>query len=195
MFTGIIEAQGEVTGAERAGGNLLLTVRSSISDELSVGQSLSHDGICLTVTGASAGAHTVTLIEETLSRTTAGEWRPGRKLNLERAIPATGRFDGHFVQGHVDTVARCESRENCDGSIVLRFSHPESPDFLAVSKGSIALNGVSLTVVDAGPAFFSIALIPITLEKTNLGVIAPGTGVNAEFDIVGRYVRRVAGRN
>ncbi len=192
MFTGIIETTGEVIRARHTGGNLDLEIRSAVSATLKPGQSVSHNGVCLTVTEIQAGCHRVTLVDESLKRTSFLKLKEGSLVNLERAMPANGRLDGHIVQGHVDTVARCTKKMVKDGSTLFYFSHPHGNDFITVQKGSVCVDGVSLTVVDATPDSFSVALIPYTLEHTSFSRLNEGDEVNLEFDIIGKYVRRLA---
>ncbi len=190
MFTGIIEALGRVTHVRRDGGNLHIQIASPVSRELKVDQSLSHDGVCLTVTECDETHHRVTAIEETIRLTTLGDWQPGRMVNLERAMQAGSRLDGHFVQGHVDAIATCTRIIEADGSRYFEFQYPESFRHLIVAKGSITVNGVSLTVVDPHDDFFQVAIIPYTMEHTNFGTMRVGDRVNLEFDIIGKYFVR-----
>lgn len=194
MFTGIIESIGEVVKAEQEGGNIHFVIRSEISKELKVDQSVAHDGVCLTVVEVADDTHRVTAIIETLERSALGGWKIGTKVNLERCMPATGRFDGHIVQGHVDTVGAVSQVIEEDGSWRFYFSHPEGEEFVTVPKGSITINGVSLTVVDSSSDSFSVAIIPYTYEHTNFKDFRPGDQVNLEFDIVGKYVRAMMRR-
>ena len=195
MFTGIIEALGTVVGLEDEGTNRHFTVRAALAPELRVDQSLAHDGVCLTVVAVDAAAQTyrVTAIRETLGRTALGRWAAGTVVNLERCMPATGRFDGHIVQGHVDATGTVRSVLDRQGSWRLEIGHPAGAGRITVEKGSITLHGVSLTVVDSGADFFSVELIPYTWAHTNLGRLRPGDAVNLEFDIVGKYVARLLG--
>ncbi len=190
MFTGIIEALGKVVAIEREGANAHITIASSISHELKIDQSVAHDGVCLTVTACDAHTHTVTAIEETLRRTTLHSWQPGRLVNLERAMPANGRLDGHIVQGHVDTTGTCVHIEARNGSHYLCFEYAARPEYLLVDKGSICINGVSLTVVAPQAHRFSVAIIPYTWSHTNFHRLQPGQRVNLEFDIIGKYIAR-----
>ncbi len=194
MFTGIIETMGTLKDATREGKNIHFTLSSSISDELKIDQSVAHDGVCLTVVALGAGTHTVTAINETLEKSNLRHWSPGRHMNLERCVPINGRLDGHIVQGHVDTVGRLTRAIDESGSRILHFSHAESEGFLTVAKGSITINGVSLTVVDSAPAEFSVAIIPYTDTHTNLSTLTVGDEVNLEFDIVGKYVAELMRR-
>ncbi len=193
MFTGIVETTGMVDAIEVSGKNISFTIRSSVSPQLKVDQSVAHDGACLTVTSVSNDKHTVTAIDETLKKTRLNEWRTGTKVNLERSLTLSSLVDGHLVQGHVDAVAVCEKITDADGSRVMFFRHPEGEYFITVPKGSVCVNGVSLTVVDSGKDFFSVALIPYTLENTNLHEIKTGSRVNVEFDIIGKYVKKLRG--
>jgi riboflavin synthase len=190
MFTGIIEARGLITRVEKEGSNIHFTIASAISQELKVDQSLAHDGVCLTVVRTENGEHTVTAIEETLLRSNLGQWAPGGLVNLERAMAANGRLDGHMVQGHVDDTGLCTSVEERDGSWYFEFAYTPSPERMLVNKGSVCINGVSLTVVDPVGDRFKVAIIPYTFEHTNFGRIRPGDKVNLEFDILGKYITR-----
>jgi len=191
MFTGIIETLGEVREAVREGGNLHLTVASAVSDELKVDQSVSHDGVCLTVVGLAPGQHTVTAIQETLLKTNLGRLVPGERVNLERCTKVGDRLDGHIVQGHVDQVGSCLSVERKDGSWLFTFTYDPTIGNMTVEKGSITVNGISLTVVDSQADRFSVAIIPYTYEHTNLHAVKPGDQVNLEFDVIGKYVKRI----
>jgi riboflavin synthase len=190
MFTGIIETTGVIRSLTHEGGNLQLAVSSSLSNELKVDQSVAHDGICLTVVGLGKGYHLVTAIEETLQRTNLGTLKVGDVMNLERCLSVNGRFDGHIVQGHVDSVGTCESVEDHNGSWVFYFRY-ENSNNITVEKGSIAINGVSLTVVDSKESSFSVAIIPYTFANTNFKNLKVNSLVNLEFDIVGKYLARM----
>ena len=190
MFTGIIETMGLVEEIREEGSNRHFVIKSDISDLLKPDESVSHNGVCLTVTHAGKGRHRVTAIEETLIRSNLGDLNPGDRVNLERAMVFNGRLDGHMVQGHVDLTALCTKVEERDGSHYFYFEHGETP-FVNVEKGSICVNGVSLTVVDVWSKGFSVAIIPYTLEHTNFGQIVKGSKVNLEFDIIGKYVLRI----
>lgn len=190
MFTGIIETTGEILGIQEEGTNRHFRVASNISQELKIDQSLSHDGVCLTVVALGDGWHTVTAIEETLKRSKLGIWRVGEQVNLERSMAANGRLDGHIVQGHVDATAICREVDQREGSWYFRFSYEPTPDHLLVDKGSVCVNGVSLTVVEPREDLFSVAIIPYTWEHTNFRHIKPGDVVNLEFDIIGKYIGR-----
>ncbi|WP_420460466.1 riboflavin synthase [Neolewinella sp.] len=188
MFTGIIEAAGTITTVEREQSNVHFTVRSPISAELRVDQSLSHDGVCLTVVALGEGTHTVTAVQETLNRTRLGNWEVGGVVNLERAMVAGGRLDGHIVQGHVDTVGECTEVIESGGSWYYTFRY--ATDDLLVDKGSVCVNGVSLTVVEPTDDTFRVAIIPYTHDHTNFRELRPGSSVNLEFDIIGKYIAR-----
>lgn len=192
MFTGIIETMGEVVNITHEGTNIHFDVKSSISNELKVDQSVAHNGVCLTVVATENDMHRVTAIKETLNRSDLKDWKEGLKVNLERCMPANGRFDGHIVQGHVDTTGMCEKVKEEDGSWRFYFSYDSNGDNITVEKGSITINGVSLTVVDSAPGKFSVAIIPYTYENTGFHQLKKGDLVNLEFDIVGKYVREYA---
>lgn len=191
MFTGIIETLGSVSHLRQEAGNLHITVASSLSDELKIDQSISHNGVCLTVVGLSSGEHTVTAISETLQKSNLGELQVGSLVNLERCTKVGDRLDGHIVQGHVDQTAQCVSIEDQQGSWLYTFQFDESQGNFTVEKGSITVNGISLTVVDTQANQFSVAIIPYTYEHTNLKHVKPGDMVNLEFDIIGKYVARI----
>lgn len=191
MFTGIIETIGTVSRLEHEAGNLHITVSSSLSDELKIDQSISHNGVCLTVVALSPGEHTVTAIAETLSKSNLGNLQLGSEVNLERCTKVGDRLDGHIVQGHVDQTARCIAIEDQQGSWLYTFQYDAAPGNTTVEKGSITVNGISLTVVDSGDNQFSVAIIPYTYEHTNLKQVKVGGTVNLEFDIVGKYVARL----
>ena len=173
------------------GTNVHFTLSAAFVDELHIDQSVAHDGVCLTVVGLESGQYTVTAIDETLQRTNLQSWVVGSQVNLERCTRVGDRLDGHIVQGHVDTTAILESVMDLKGSWKLAFRHQRSPEFMTVPKGSITINGISLTVVDSSVEGFSVAIIPYTWEHTNLGALLPGNTVNIEFDIVGKYVARM----
>ena len=191
MFTGIIETMARLEATEKDGENLHMTFSSPISGELKVDQSLSHNGVCLTVTGISGDRYFVTAIKETLIRTNLGHLKAGDLVNLERCLKADGRFDGHIVQGHVDTVATCQSVQEHGGSTEFRFRYPAGMNHMTVEKGSITVNGVSLTVVSSETDEFSVHIIPYTLQHTNFRSVEKGSRVNIEFDIVGKYISRM----
>ncbi len=194
MFTGIIETIGRVSSLEQEGSNLHIRVRSSVSDELKIDQSVSHNGVCLTVVSVSPGEHTVTAIAETLQKSNLGTLKAGSLVNLERCMVANGRFDGHVVQGHVDQTAQCIALTELDGSWVFTFQYDPATGNVTVEKGSVTVNGISLTVVNSQSDCFSVAIIPYTYEHTNLQEVKPGDTVNLEFDIIGKYVARLLSR-
>lgn len=191
MFTGIIESPGTVTYIQSSGTNKTFTISSPISAELKVDQSVSHNGVCLTVESVTGNTHTVTAIAETLNKSNLGSWEVGTLVNLERCMQMNGRLDGHIVQGHVDATATCINRDDKDGSWEYRFSFPAAFAALVIEKGSISLNGISLTVFDVSDTAFSVAIIPYTYEHTNMQQVFPGHTVNIEFDIVGKYIQRM----
>ena len=191
MFTGIIETVGTVHSVETHGTNKTFWIQSPISPELKIDQSISHSGACLTVEAVRDGLHRVTAIDETLKKTNLGAWQPGSLVNLERCMIINGRLDGHIVQGHVDTTAVCTHRHNADGSWEFRFEFPKKFSSLIIEKGSISLNGISLTVFNVKRSKFDVAIIPYTFEHTDIQTISPGKAVNLEFDIVGKYVARL----
>lgn len=191
MFTGIIETIGTVADLRESGTNLEITVNAPFVSELKVDQSIAHNGICLTVTHIVNENYRVTAIKETLEKTNLGFLKIGNTVNLERCMPANGRFDGHIVQGHVDQTAVCKKIDDLNGSWKFYFSYDSSLGNVTVTKGSICINGVSLTVVDAEEGKFSVAIIPYTFEHTNFKSISVGDTVNLEFDIIGKYVARL----
>lgn len=195
MFTGIIECTGEVLHLTQEGGNIHFEISSSISGELKIDQSIAHDGVCLTVVALnpSKNSHTVTAIHETLLKTNLSQWKPGRKINLERCMILGGRLDGHIVQGHVDTTATCIEARETNGSWYFRFRY-NTPEHVTVEKGSICINGVSLTVIDSDEQCFSVAIIPYTWEHTGFHQLNKGDTVNLEFDIIGKYIARLMKR-
>lgn len=192
MFTGIIEATGRIQDIRAEGSNLHFTIASPISSELKIDQSLAHNGACLTVVAVADGTHTVTAVAETLDRTNLGQLQVGHPINLERAMLATARLDGHIVQGHVDAMGQCTSVEERDGSWHYHFQYTPTELHLLVDKGSVCINGVSLTVVEPTHDTFSVAIIPYTYEHTNFKDLQPGDSVNLEFDIIGKYIARYA---
>lgn len=189
MFTGIVEAIGVVTDLTHEGSNLHITLGCPFVKELRMDQSVSHNGVCLTVVKTDAETYTVTAVEETLQRTNLGRLQKGSAVNLERCMPANGRFDGHIVQGHVDTTAQVSNIEERQGSWNFCFDLAEPHHALVVEKGSISVNGVSLTVVDVKPTSFSVITIPYTMQHTNFLNLSVGDAVNIEFDILGKYVQ------
>jgi len=194
MFTGIIEELGEVTNIKKDQENLHLTVKSGISNKLKIDQSLSHNGICLTVVDLNTGSHTVTAIKETLNKSNIGALTIGSKVNLERAMKMGARLDGHIVQGHVDQIGRCTNIKETEGSWSYTFEYDNSFNNLTIEKGSITINGVSLTVVDSKENSFSVAIIPFTYEHTNFHEIKIDDYVNLEFDVIGKYVAKLLGK-
>jgi len=188
MFTGIIETLGTVTAIESNGTNKSFHIESSITHELKIDQSVAHNGVCLTVVNINGNVYTVTAIDETLKRTNLGLLTVGDKINLERCLPANGRLDGHFVQGHVDLTAICTEVKDENGSWVFKFEYDKSSDQYTVQKGSVCVNGVSLTVVESETGMFSVAIIPYTYEHTNFNSFKVGSKVNIEFDILGKYM-------
>jgi len=190
MFTGIIETLGRVTELRKDRENLHIVVASPISDELKIDQSLSHDGVCLTVVEKGQGTHTVTAISETLKKSSLGQLKEGSLVNLERAMKLGDRLDGHIVQGHVDTTGECTEVKEEGGSWYYTFKY-DSKNNITIEKGSISINGVSLTVVDSEDGQFKVAIIPYTYENTNFQKIEKGTLVNLEFDMIGKYVERL----
>jgi riboflavin synthase len=190
MFTGIIECMGKVVSVAEKGSNRVFSIESAISAQLKEDQSVSHNGICLTVEQVSGNQHQVTAIDETLKKTDAGYWQPGRELNLERCVAANGRFDGHFVSGHIDGTGICTSVEPQNGSTICRFSFEEAFAPLVIEKGGIGLNGISLTIFDVSRTGFAVAIIPYTWEHTTLRHVQPGDTVNLEFDMIGKYINR-----
>ena len=188
MFTGIIESLGKIRSIDTNGTNKTFWVESSLTAELKVDQSLSHNGVCLTVEEVKDNLHRVTAIEETLEKTNLGTWLPGDLVNLERCMVMNGRLDGHIVQGHVDATATCLTRTDKDGSWEYRFEFPKKFGHLVIEKGSISLNGISLTIFNVKKSKFDIAIIPYTFEHTNIQSVVPGTRVNLEFDMIGKYV-------
>lgn len=190
MFTGIIEITGIIKKVAFNGTNKTFWVESPISDQLKVDQSLSHNGVCLTVEKVEGGGHQVTAIEETIKKTNLGGWQVGDSINLERCLQMNGRIDGHIVQGHVDTTATCTEIKNMNGSWEFTFEIPEKFYHLIIEKGSIALNGISLTIFNVKKKSFSVAIIPYTFQYTNVKTLNVGDNVNIEFDMIGKYVAR-----
>ena len=192
MFTGIIESLGEVKKIASQGSNLIITIGSEFADQLQVDQSVAHDGICLTVAALlkDQSAYQVIAVEETLSRTTLKERKKGDYINLERSMPANGRFDGHMVLGHVDQIAMCTGIDSKKGSWIYTFKYQNESGHITVEKGSICVNGVSLTCFDNTQEGFSVAVIPYTYKHTNFKYLESGDSVNLEFDIIGKYVKK-----
>ncbi|MEJ7671554.1 MAG: riboflavin synthase [Chitinophagaceae bacterium] len=195
MFTGIIECFGEITAIIVNGTNKTFWLRSSISSQLKIDESVSHDGVCLTIEEAADGLHKVTAIKETLDKTNLDTRNIGDLVNLERALRMNGRIDGHIVQGHVDTTATCINKKVLEGSNEFTFKFKKKFTSLIIEKGSISINGVSLTIFNANKNKFSVAIIPYTLENTNLTSIEKGATVNIEFDMLGKYVQRALAIN
>ena len=191
MFSGIVEEAAKVVAIEKEQDNLHITMECSFVNELKIDQSISHNGVCLTVVRKTDATYTVTAIRETLIKSNLGGLQIGDKVNLERSMLLNDRLDGHIVQGHVDQTAECTAVEEADGSWYFTFAYDPSKGNLTVEKGSIAVNGVSLTVVNSQTGTFQVAIIPYTYECTNFHQIKPGTVVNLEFDIIGKYVARI----
>jgi len=191
MFTGIIETQGTIKEITKDNDNINITIASAITHELKIDQSVSHDGVCLTVVAINGDNYTVTAIKETLDKTNLKDWAVGGIVNLERAMKLGDRLDGHIVQGHVDQTGVCKSVENANGSWYFTFGYDKAANNITIEKGSITVNGVSLTVVNSKDNEFSVAIIPYTYEHTNFNAIKPGTIINLEFDVVGKYVARL----
>jgi len=192
MFTGIIESLGTIQNIEEEGTNFHFTVSSPISSELKVDQSVAHNGVCLTVTELTDTSHTVTAILETMNKTNLKNLKVGHTVNLERAMRMNARLDGHIVQGHVDMPGTCVKKEEVDGSWFFTFCYKPSAKYILVDKGSICVNGVSLTVVNPVDDQFTVAIIPFTYEHTSFKYIEVGTEINLEFDIIGKYISRYA---
>ncbi|MEB8346202.1 riboflavin synthase [Flavobacteriaceae bacterium KMM 6898] len=193
MFTGIIETLGVVKQLKKDGGNLHITMNSSISHELKIDQSVAHNGVCLTVVALNGDAYTVTAIEETLQKTNLALLKEGDTVNLERAMILGSRLDGHLVQGHVDQTGTCIAIDQKDGSWVFTFEYEPLKNNVTIEKGSITIDGTSLTVVDSKKNLFSVAIIPFTYEHTRFNTYKEGTMVNLEFDVIGKYVSRLMG--
>ena len=192
MFSGIVEEAAPVIRLEKEKDNLHITMRCSFTGELKIDQSISHNGVCLTVVKKEGDTYTVTAIRETLEKSNLGLLKPGDKVNLERSVKSDGRLDGHMVQGHVDQTAVCAGVEESGGSWYYTFEYePLQDDYLTVEKGSVSVNGVSLTVVNSKEKSFQVAIIPFTWEVTNFHQIEKGTVVNIEFDILGKYIARI----
>ena len=191
MFSGIVEAMGQVTRLEKEKDNLHITLSCPFSDELSIDQSIAHNGVCLTVVKKEGEQYTVTAIQETLQKSNLGQLKTGSLVNLERSMRLNDRLDGHIVQGHVDQTALCTSVVPAEGSWVYTFQYDASRGNITVEKGSVTVNGVSLTVVNSQKDSFQVAIIPYTHEHTNFHTIEKGTRVNLEFDIIGKYVARL----
>lgn len=191
MFTGIIETLGAIENIKKSDTNLQITIKSSITPELKIDQSVSHNGICLTVVAIEVDSYTVTAIHETIQKTNMASWKIGDAVNLERAMKLGDRLDGHIVQGHVDQIGVCSNIEDLNGSWRFTFKYDQNLNNLTIEKGSITINGVSLTVVNSKTNEFSVAIIPYTFENTNFKLFEIGTLVNLEFDVIGKYVARL----
>ena len=190
MFTGIIESLSEIKGIKKEGDNLSISFNSSISSELKIDQSISHNGICLTIVDIVDSIYTVTAIKETIIKSSIKDWGVGDLINIERAMKLGDRLDGHMVQGHVDQTAVCTKISEENGSWYFDFKYEKSEN-LTIEKGSIAINGVSLTVVNSSINSFSVAIIPYTYNYTNFKTLKPGDLVNIEFDMVGKYISKI----
>jgi riboflavin synthase len=195
MFTGIIETLGTIEDVKSTGTNKTFWISSSLSPEFKVDQSISHNGVCLTVEEVQGNRHRVTAIAETLQKSNLGHWETGGLVNIERCMLMNGRLDGHIVQGHVDTTAICMQKKELDGSWEFRFQFPARFGALVIEKGSISLNGISLTIFNVSDNEFSVAIIPYTYEHTNIKTIQPAATVNIEFDMMGKYVSRILSLN
>ena len=191
MFTGIIETLGIIKDIQKEGDNLHITITSSITNELKIDQSVAHNGVCLTVVAISGDEYTVTAIKETILKTNLAEWKVGNIVNLERAMKLGDRLDGHIVQGHVDQTGECISIEEANGSWYFTFKYDRKLNNITIEKGSITINGVSLTVLNSKDDEFSVAIIPYTFEHTNFKDFTIGTKINLEFDVIGKYVSRL----
>lgn len=190
MFTGIIEDMGHVEEITEAGSNKSFWISSPLSSQFKVDQSIAHNGVCLTVEALRGGSHKVTAVQETLLKTDLNSWKNGSFVNLERSLLPNSRLDGHFVQGHVDTTGTCQQIRDLGGSYEILFSFPPAFAELIIEKGSICLNGVSLTAYAVGKNDFQVSVIPYTWEHTNLRFLQPGMPVNLEFDLIGKYILR-----
>lgn len=191
MFTGIIESFGTIQTITQEGSNFHYDLVSGMAPELKIDQSLAHDGVCLTVVRTSPESYRVTAIDETIQKTNLSGWKVGKKVNLERCMPANGRFDGHIVQGHVDQTATVKNITDQNGSWVFDFEYDPTIGNITVEKGSITVNGTSLTCFNSGLGKFSVAIIPYTFEHTNFHQLQVGDTVNLEFDIIGKYIARI----
>jgi riboflavin synthase len=190
MFTGIIEATGTVKEVISSGSNKTFWIESPLSAEFKVDQSVSHSGVCLTVEEIKGSMHRVTAIDETLQKTDLTQWKTGTLVNIERCLQVNARLDGHFVQGHADTTGICKKRHEKDGSWEFEFEFPKKFAALMIEKGSISVNGISLTAFNVKRKSFTVAIIPYTYEHTNISEVKPGDAVNLEFDIIGKYILR-----
>jgi len=194
MFTGIIETLGTISEVTRKGTNVHYKIHSDITHELKVDQSVAHNGVCLTVTKVESQDYWVTAVNETLEKTSLSNWKVGSKINIERCMLNNGRFDGHIVQGHVDQVGTCTNIKEEDGSWLFDFEYDPSTGNVTVEKGSITINGISLTCFNSKNNGFTVAIIPYTYEHTSMQDLTVGGQVNLEFDIVGKYVQRLMNR-
>ena len=190
MFTGIIETVGLISNLEKFKGNLNITLKSKLAKELKVDQSVSHNGVCLTVIDVSNDHYTITAIEETIKKSNIGFWKVGDVINLERAMKIGDRLDGHMIQGHIDQIGTCTKIIEEDGSWVFTFDYTPSSN-ITVEKGSIAINGISLTVVNSKKNSFSVAIIPYTYKYTNFNKLQVGDNINLEFDVIGKYISKI----
>lgn len=193
MFTGIIEATGRISGVATLRGNSSFLVESPLATALKVDESVSHNGVCLTVEKITGSTYQVTAIEETLQKTNASFWKEGDMLNLERSLQLSSRLDGHIVQGHVDGTVKCIARNAREGSVEFTFAFDSKNAHLIIEKGSVCLNGISLTAFGVSDQQFTVAIIPYTLEHTNARNITPGDILNIEYDVLGKYIARLAG--
>ena len=191
MFTGIVEATGKISSVKTEGTNTIFWIESSVSNELKIDQSVSHSGVCLTVDALRDGAHRVTAVAETLSKTNLGLWREESLVNVERCMQMNGRIDGHIVQGHVDTTAVCIQQKDLGGSWEYRFSFDKKFAPLMIEKGSVCINGISLTAYNVGNNEFTVSIIPYTYQHTNINEVNKGSIVNIEFDMIGKYINRI----
>ena len=191
MFTGIIESTGKIEKIDREGKNIKLTLSSNLSSELRVDESLSHNGVCLTVTDCNKNFYSVTIIDESLKKTNFSSVKVGSQINLERSLKIDGRLDGHIVQGHVDDIAKCIKKIDQENSWLFTFEFSEKFSDLIIEKGSICINGVSLTCFDTSKNNFTVAIIPHTYDNTNFKLLNEGDSVNLEFDILGKYIKKI----
>ena len=191
MFTGIIETTATIAAVAHEGTNYHFTINSNITNQLKIDQSVAHNGVCLTVVKIEGDNYTVTAVAETINKTSLGDWQQGDVVNLERALKAGDRLDGHFVQGHVDTTGTCIEKQTLDGSWLFRFRFPALFAALIIEKGSICINGVSLTIFNIGRDEFTVTIIPYTYEHTNFSTLEEGDRVNLEFDVLGKYAQRM----
>ena len=190
MFTGIIECVGKIQKIVKSGGNKSFYIQSPITDELKTDQSVSHNGVCLTIESVQNGLHRITAIQETLLKTNLETWKEGDEINLERCLQMNGRLDGHLVQGHVDATAQCIRKNTLEGSWEFTFKFPRAFSHLVIEKGSVCLNGVSLTAFNVKQTEFTVAIIPYTYNHTNFKHLSAGQFVNTEFDLIGKYLAR-----